>query len=99
MAGLIGVSRSRLRCLFKLQIGRTPLQYLKERRLESAEVLLRTQSLSVKQVMVQVGLTNYSHFQHDFKKRYGLSPARYRTSQIGCSDARSPASIVTLDTE
>ncbi len=79
LARLINLSPSRLRHLFKNEMGKTPLQHLKSLRLREAEQLLRTTFLSVKEVMNRVGLSDESHFVHEFKKAYGLAPSKYRS--------------------
>ena len=73
LARLVHLSRSRLQHLFKVTIGKTPMQSLKDRRMRAAEALLRTEFLSVKEVMNQVALNNYSNFIHDFKKTFRSS--------------------------
>ena len=78
LARLVNLSPSRLQHLFKVTIGKTPMQCLKCRRIQAAEALLRTEFLSVKEIMNQVGLSNYSDFIHEFKREYGVAPGRYR---------------------
>jgi len=46
--------------------------------MKQAKELLETSYLSVKEVMVQVGVTDESHFVRDFKRSYGYTPAKYR---------------------
>ena len=53
-------------------------QYLRELRLERAELLLRTTFLSIKEVMSESGLTSMSHFVQYFKKKYRRTPSAYR---------------------
>lgn len=77
----VNLSPSRLRHLFKSEIGKTPAQYLKWRRLQRASVLLKTTFLSVKEIANQVGITNSSHFVKEFKKVYGVAPTIYRNRQ------------------
>ncbi len=78
LAALVNLSPSRLRHLFKVEAGQTPRQFLRELRLQRAEVLLRTTFLTVKEIASQLGLANSTHFVSDFKKVYGVSPAAYR---------------------
>src|SRR5258705_9032563 len=80
LARLVNLSASRLRHLFKTETGKTPAQYLKDLRLRTAEFLLRTTFLSVKEIVNRVGLTTGSHFVRDFKNEYGLTPTMYRSS-------------------
>ena len=78
LAALVNLSTSRFRHLFKEETGRTMNQYLRERRLERAEILLRTTFLSIKEVMSEAGVSSMSHFVQYFKERYGVTPSGYR---------------------
>jgi len=78
LAESVYLSTSRLRHLFKQEIGIKPGQYLKQVRLKRAELLLRTSLLSIKEIISQTGLPSSSHFVRDFKNAYGLSPGDYR---------------------
>lgn len=79
LAKLVNLSPSRLRHLFKSETGITPNQFIKEVRLTEAEKLLRTTFLRVKEIMNRVGFLDESHFGHEFKKTYGVSPSKYRS--------------------
>lgn len=78
LAALVNLSTSRFRHLFKEETGRTIHQYLRERRLERAEFLLRTTFLSIKEVKSEAGVSGMSHFVEYFKQRYGVTPSGYR---------------------
>lgn len=78
LAALVNLSVSRFRHLFKEETGTTLTQYLRERRLERAEFLLRTTFLSIKEVLSESGLAPMSHFVQYFKQRYGFTPTAYR---------------------
>jgi transcriptional regulator GlxA family with amidase domain len=45
-----------------------------------AAELLATTALSVKQVMVSVGLNDESHFVRNFQALFGIAPMRYRAN-------------------
>ena len=79
LARLVNLSPSRLRHLFKANTGMTTSQFLREVRLSEAEKLLRTTFLRVKEIMNRVGFLDESHFGHEFKKAYGMSPSKYRS--------------------
>jgi AraC family transcriptional regulator of arabinose operon len=76
---LVNLSGSRLRHLFKAEMHQTPGQYLKAIRMREAAILLQTTFLSVKEIMNRVGISNESHFVHEFKKAHGLAPSKYRS--------------------
>lgn len=72
------LSPSRLRHIFKAETGVTPTQYLRSLRMRQAKKIMGAACFSVKEVMIRVGLSDKSHFERDFKKAYGLTPAQYR---------------------
>ena len=82
IAESVGLSNSRVESLFKDESGNSPVQYHKELRLEKARELLESPSLNVKQVRLEVGYQDHSHFYRDFKKRFGLTPLQYRERHI-----------------
>jgi transcriptional regulator GlxA family with amidase domain len=57
--------------------------------MERARSLLETTFLSLKQIMIEVGLRDKSHFVRDFKITYGLPPARFRTHFLIVSSKRN----------
>jgi transcriptional regulator GlxA family with amidase domain len=77
LAAGVRLSASRFRHLFKEETGMTLPQYLRERRLERAEELLRTTFMSIKEVSMESGLRPV-HFVQYFKRRYGMTPSAYR---------------------
>ena len=83
MAGVAGLSVSRLAHLFKQQAGVTPQQYLERQRLERARQLLEVTSRSVKEIAYEVGFENPFYFTLRFKRLTGLSPTRYRAGPTG----------------
>lgn len=80
IAQSVKLSPSRLHYLFRTQLGMPAIQYVKMRRLERARDLLKTTSLTVKEVRVRVGMHDRSHFARRFKKTYGVTPYQYRRS-------------------
>jgi transcriptional regulator GlxA family with amidase domain len=74
----VNLSPDRLSHVFKDEIGVPPSLYLRFLRMEQAKELLETTFLTVKQVMVRVGLKDESHFVRDFKRFWGSTPAQYR---------------------
>ena len=78
MARLVNLSESHLQQLFKMEIGMSPIQYLKHLRLETARDLLENSFNQVKQIGFEVGMIDQSHFVRQFKKKYSLTPSEYR---------------------
>jgi transcriptional regulator GlxA family with amidase domain len=82
VAQTMNLSASRLRHIFKKEIGLSPRQYLKAQRIERARQLLEITYFNVKEIMIRVGIKDQSHFTKDFKSLYGLSPALYRKQHL-----------------
>jgi AraC family transcriptional regulator of arabinose operon len=82
MAQSVNLSPSRLCHLFKAETGVAPVHYLKALRMQAAKKYLETSFLSVKIILFSVGFSDESHFVRDFKRAYGLPPARYRASYL-----------------
>lgn len=78
----MNLSTSRLYHLFKGETGQSPTQLLKSLKLQRAKELLETTFLSIKEIMLQVGINDESHFIRDFKRVYELPPIRYRESYL-----------------
>ena len=64
--------------LFKSEIGVNFLSYLTSIRMEKAKKLLVTTSLSVAEILEQVGYGDYRVFTKVFKKSEGVTPSQYR---------------------
>ena len=78
LALVVNLSPSRLRFLFKSEVGMPPAQYRRAFRMERAKELLENTFMTVKEIRISIGVSDQSHFIREFKKTYGLAPARYR---------------------
>ena len=67
------ISKFHLLRLFKKYYGQTPLQYLTDRRLEQAKLLLE-KGKPVSEVCFEVGFESPSSFSTLFKSRFGQNP-------------------------
>lgn len=65
---------------FKQALGITPHHYIIHRRLERAKILLSVTQFSIREIAMQVGYRNQSHFTTQFRKCVGASPKVYRNS-------------------
>lgn len=64
--------------LFKKELGTTPLQYINQKKIEKAQLLLITEELAVKEIALQLAFDDYSYFNRLFKKTTGVTPQEYR---------------------
>jgi len=77
LAHYIHLSVPHFERMFRATTHRPPYQYVLEIRLEKVLTLLTTTRLSLTQIGLQCGFANQSHFTAQFRRSYGLSPARY----------------------
>lgn len=97
LASLVDLSPSRFRFLFKSETGLGPKAYIRVLRLELAKQLLESTSLTLEQIMIQIGLNDRSHFERGFKKAYGLTPAQYRiASRLAAVVKESETSFLAI---
>lgn len=66
-----------LRC-FRCTIGTTPIQFLKEFRLQQAAHLLNTTEQKIVDIGIQCGFQDMSYFAKIFRRTYGCTPSEYR---------------------
>jgi transcriptional regulator GlxA family with amidase domain len=78
LARAVNLSSSRLTHLFKKEVGVCIREYVTERRLKTAEALLSSTYLSIKQVAYECGFLDLANFSRSFKKKHGASPKEYR---------------------
>ncbi|MFC4599542.1 AraC family transcriptional regulator [Cohnella hongkongensis] len=63
---------------FNKQFAVSPLKYLNRRRMQKARELLRSTSLSIKEIAEQVGYPDTNHFAKAFRRENSCSPTEYR---------------------
>ncbi len=66
-----------LRCFHQL-LGTTPIQYLKNYRLERAAYLLKTTSKTAKEIGMDCGFHDISYFTKSFREKMGCTPKEYQ---------------------
>ena len=67
--------------MFKAATGSNFKDYISDKRLERARILLLTTSDSVGSITEAVGFDRVSYFSTLFRKKYGISPSQYRKEQ------------------
>lgn len=78
-----GMCRTKLHQCFQNVYGTTPFEYLRMKRLETAQRLLHQGGMNVTQVAFAVGYTSLSHFSKAFKHYTGCLPSHYRPKNFG----------------
>lgn len=75
----LGVSNSYFSSVFKKETGKSFITYLTDYRMDhAANLILETNEKSYK-IAEQVGYQDANYFSYVFKKRFGMSPSKYRT--------------------
>lgn len=82
IAARIGLNPDYLSRVFKKETGLSPVEWIVAERLEYARSLLLKTDLSVGDIAVQVGYSNFSHFSAIFKKRFGLNPRDFKRTVV-----------------
>lgn len=77
-----GYSTYYLSRLLKAQTGKNFKNLLQNRKLQQASFLLSNTTMSIDQVIANIGYENTSYFYHIFKDKYGLSPSEYRNKYL-----------------
>jgi AraC-like DNA-binding protein len=80
MAKVADVSLFHFHRQFKKTTGLTPHQFIVQRRIEQAKVLLAQSNLPIIDVAVQVGFMDQSHFTTTFRKLTSMTPRIYRNT-------------------
>lgn len=78
LARLIYHSPSQTIRIFRKAYGKTPYDYILDKKLERACMLLSHTNLLIKEIAVQLQFSNEHYFSATFKKRIGKTPRQYR---------------------
>jgi AraC family transcriptional regulator len=78
LADLVEMSQFHFLRLFRAACGKTPHQYLVERRVEVAKAILLREDVPLAEVAYRVGFADQSHFTRHFRRIIGAPPGRLR---------------------
>ncbi|MEM6677621.1 MAG: AraC family transcriptional regulator [Pseudomonadota bacterium] len=71
-----GINQTTLSNHFKAEHGETIFAYLRNRRLDSARAILRTEEISIIELSLRVGFSNPTSFSTAFRRRFGYPPSQ-----------------------
>lgn len=78
LASIVFMNKYYLIHEFKKYIGTSPIEYLINKRIYMAKILLETTDYSMEQISKSVGFNSQSYFNQIFKKRVGKTPTLFR---------------------
>ncbi len=78
LAEHVQLSPSHLSRLFKKETGMTVNDYIREKKIEKAQNLLKYCDYSMIEIATYLSFSSQSHFIQTFKKLVGMTPKRYR---------------------
>jgi AraC family transcriptional regulator len=79
LASEVELSPFYLARVFKDEVGKSPHQYVLDRRVARAKAMLRDTSVSITDVALAAGFSSQSHLSNWFRRIVGVSPGVYRS--------------------
>lgn len=82
LADIVCISKDHFIRLFKKETGITPVQYINQKKIEKAQLLLVTEDMPIKEIAFLLSYEDHSYFNRLFKKVTGVSPQEYRKNGV-----------------
>jgi AraC-like DNA-binding protein len=76
------ISKDHFIRLFKKETGMTPVQYISQKKIEKAQLLLVTEEMPIKEIAFLLSYEDHSYFNRLFKKITGETPQEYRRGHL-----------------
>ena len=86
LAGEMNVSRSTFTRRLKTITGNTPLNFIKDIKMQHARRMLENTNITISEVITAIGYNDHKHFTASFKETFGVTPSEY------CREARHTSS-------
>lgn len=80
LADTIGLSPSYLSKLFKRELGISVSDYIREKKIENAQNLLKYSNYDITDIANYLAFSSQSHFIQVFQKYIGMTPKKYRNT-------------------
>ncbi len=82
IAAHLALGRSTFFKKLKSMIGISPVEFLKDYRIQRAADLIVSTDLNFSEISFQVGFNDLSYFSRSFKQKFGMSPSEYRDNAL-----------------
>lgn len=76
----LGINRTKLFLNAKAYLDISLNEYILEKKLSSAKILLENSDFSIEEIAFKTGFNTYSYFLKSFKKRYKITPHKFQIS-------------------
>ena len=83
VCAVLGVSNSYFSSVFKKEAGKSFISYLTDYRMQQAVHLMLETNEKNYEIAEHVGYEDANYFGYVFKRKYGMSPSKYRTEHMG----------------
>jgi AraC family transcriptional regulator len=80
LAHMAGMSHTKLNRLFRIKMGLSVFEFIRQEKVHRAEHYLRTTDMTITEIAYCTGFCSSSHFSESFRREKGLSPKLYRKS-------------------
>jgi AraC-like DNA-binding protein len=88
-AAELGISTDRLHAICQRTLARSPLELVHDRLVQEAKLRLERAARSVQDISDSLGFRDPANFSHFFKRKTGVSPAKYRALAASATGAAS----------
>lgn len=78
MTSICCLSKDHFIRLFKNEVQTTPIQYINQKKIEKAQLMIATDNQPIKDIAFALSFENVYYFNRLFKKRTGVTPLDYR---------------------
>lgn len=82
VCSIMGVSNSYFSSVFKKEVGKSFVTYLTDYRMDIATGLILDTNEKSYKIAEQVGYLDANYFSYVFKKKFGVSPSKYRNERL-----------------
>lgn len=79
LASKVGISPAKLQEGFRLMHKTTVNDFIRNERINKAEMLLKTTDFTISEIVYTIGFSSRSYFSKIFKEKYNCSPVEYKS--------------------
>ena len=83
LAEAMNMSRSTFTRKIKSITGKTPLDFIRDIKMQYARQMLESKTATVADVIIALGYSDHKNFTNTFKKTYGMTPSEYQRKSFG----------------